>query len=491
MKFTLVQPHEVASFIPDGATVVSDGFTMMSVADEIYLEIERSFLSSNHPRNLTWVHAAGQSNRVDGLARVAHPGLLKRVIGPHWGLNPPMATMLGANEVECVCLPQGQISTLYRTIAAGRPGQLSTVGLGTFIDPRLDGGRLNDLTRRQVAADAYVELASVGGRDYLLYKSFPLDIAIIRGTRIDTDGNLSQEDDPTILDSLAIAQAVHNNGGTVICQVKEIVEAGTIPARLVNVPGVLIDVVMVCTDTAEYHRQSHSFRDVSYDLISGRASDEEMAHAFDTADLDEQRASIGMRGIRLVKPGDIVNLGTGIPGDTVGPALARSGLLSQVMLTVESGTYGGVPLGGVDFGCAIHPQALISHPAQFDFYNGGGCDITFMGVGQVDGNGNVNVSALGGKAVGCGGFMDIVDGAKRICFLMSARSKHPKWMPEVEHLTFNGRAALAKKQEVYLCTEYYTLRLTDRGWKIVEHDESAEAREALNSVLRESMEKLS
>lgn len=478
MSFKQVTPEEVASLIPNGATVAADGFTMMSVADEIYAHIEQSFLEKGTPNNLTFVHAAGQSNRVDGLARLAHPKLLKRVVGPHWGLNPPMANLLGEDEVEAICLPQGQISTLYRTIAAGRPGQLSTVGLGTFIDPRLDGGRINDSARAVTAPDEYVELVERDGKEYLFYKSFPIDVAIIRGTKIDPDGNISQEDDVTILDSLAIAQSVHNNGGIVIAQVKELVERGDIPARLVNVPGVLVDYVMVTSDPAKYHKQTNSAIEVNMDLITGYASSEELAKSILSHEVESVRVRIGERGAKLVRDGDIINLGTGLPGDSIGRALAVSGKLAKVTLTVESGTYGGVPLGGVDFGCAIHPAAIISHPQQFDFYNGGGVDITYMGVGQVDGKGNINVSAFGGKAIGCGGFMDIVDGAKRICFLMIADSKHPKWVDEVDQLTFYGAAALDKGQEVYLASEHYMVQLTTEGWKILEVDDNDAARQA-------------
>lgn len=482
MSPQVVKPEQIGALIPSGATVVSDGFTMMGVADEIYKEIEESFLNTGAPHGLTWVHAAGQSNRVDGLARLAHAGLIKRVIGPHWGLNPPMADLLGSNEVEAICLPQGQISTLYRTIAAGRPGQLSTVGLGTFVDPRLDGGRLNDRTRQTIPADEYVDIVSVDGREYLRYKPFKLDVGIIRGTRIDTDGNLSQDDDVTILDATAIAQAVHNCGGIVIAQVKEFVERGEIAAKDVKVPGVLVDYVMRTTDPQIYHRQTNSRPEVDWNLLRGYATAEQLSEAMNTDDLSESRASIGERGVKLVRKGDIINLGTGIPGDTVGVALARNNLLKDVTLTVESGTYGGVPLGGVDFGCALHPAAIITHPQQFDFYNGGGVDITFMGVGQVDGDGNVNVSAFAGKAVGCGGFMDIVDGAKKVCFLMSANSKHPKWVDAVDHLTFNGKASLANGREVYLASEYYTLKLTKTGWVILDREESTEAHAALASA---------
>ncbi|VEI13622.1 CoA-transferase [Trueperella bialowiezensis] len=479
---TQVTPAEVASLIPNGATVAGDGFTMMGVADEIYAAIEQSFLDRGVPNGLTFVHAAGQSNRVDGLARLAHPGLLKRVVGPHWGLNPPMANVLGEDEVEAICLPQGQISTLYRTIAANRPGQLSTVGLGTFVDPRLDGGRINDSARAAVAPEDYVKLVHVDGREYLFYKSFPLDVAIIRGSKIDPDGNMSQDDDVTILDSLAIAQAVHNNGGIVIAQVKEIVERGDIPARLVNVPGVLVDYVMVTSDPAKYHKQTNSAIEVNMDLITGYASPQELADSIMANELEDVRIRIGERGAKLVRDGDIINLGTGLPGDSIGRALATSGQLAKVTLTVESGTYGGVPLGGVDFGCALHPAAIIGHPQQFDFYNGGGVDITFMGVGQVDGRGNINVSAFGGKAIGCGGFMDIVDGAKRICFLMVADSKHPKWVHDVDQLTFYGAAALDKGQEVYLASEHYLLQLTEQGWKVLEVDDNDAAREAASYI---------
>ncbi|MCI5826288.1 MAG: malonate decarboxylase subunit alpha [Arcanobacterium sp.] len=483
MSFQQVLPNEVASLIPNGSTVVGNGFTMMGVADEIYYEIEKSFLEKGVPNNLTFVHAAGQSNRVDGLARLAHAGLLKRVVGPHWGLNPPMANLLGADEVEAICLPQGQISTLYRTIAAHRPGQISTVGLGTFVDPRLDGGRINASARKATAPDEYVSVMNIDGEEYLYYKSFPLDVAIIRGTRIDRAGNMSQEDDVTKLDNLAIAQATHNSGGIVIAQVKEIVECGDIPARQVEVPGVLVDYVMVTTDPAKYHRQTNASIEVNWDLLTGYASPEELSEALLAHELEPKRVAIGERGARLVRDGDVINLGTGLPGDSIGRALALSGQIANVSLTVESGTYGGVPLGVVDFGCALHPAAIIEHPQQFDFYNGGGVDITFMGVGQVDGHGNVNVSAFGGKAIGCGGFMDIVDGAKRICFLMVADSKHPKWVEEVDQLSFYGQAALNKGQEVYLATEHYLVQLTEDGWKVLEVDDNDAAREAVSHVI--------
>jgi propionate CoA-transferase len=475
----VVTADQAAQTIRDGATVASDGFTMMGVADELLAAIERRFLATGRPSGLTWVHAAGQSNGTDGLARLAHGGLLRRVVGPHWGLNPPMARLLGTSQVEAVCLPQGQLATLYRTIAARRPGQLSTVGLGTFVDPRLDGGRVNDAARSALAADHYVERAEVGGQEYLLYKAFPLDAAIIRADVVDRAGNLGQEDEPAKLDALALAQAARNSGGRVIAQVRSLTPDSDLPARQVAVPSALVDQVVLVSDPGSHHRPSDGFAPGDQALVTGRVSAAEVAAKLSLGGDRSARAAIGLRGARLVRPGDVINLGTGIPGDTVPAALASCGLLDQVHVTVESGVWGGIALGGVDFGCALHPEAIIPHAQQFDYYNGGGVDIAFMGVGQVDAGGDVNVSAFDGRVIGCGGFMDIVDGASRVCFLMSADSKHPKAVERVDHLTFSGAAALKKGHEVFLAAEHFTLRLSTTGWEVVDCDDTATARVAL------------
>ncbi len=479
---TFITIEQVPGLFADGATVASDGMTLMGVADEIIAAVERSFLHSGHPRNLTWVHAAGQSNRVDGIARLAHEGLVKRVVGSHWGLNPPMGQLLGDDRAEGVCLPQGQISTLFRTIAAKRPGQLSTVGLGTYIDPRIDGGRINPSAKANSAADEYVEVVDLHGEEYLLYKPFDIDIAVIRGSAVDRLGNLSHREEVSGLDALAIAQAVHNCGGIVIAQAKEIVEPGELGAREVTVPAVLVDYVVVCSDAARYHRQSHSYPAFERDLITGYVSPDKVGLAFEAQEMAEERVAIGQRGVTLVRPGDVINVGTGIPADTIGRALTRADLLDKVHLTVESGTYGGIPLGVVDFGCSVHPQAIIGHPQQMDFYNGGGVDITFMGTGQCDPTGDVNVSFLGGKAIGCGGFMDIVDGARKVCFLMSATGRHPKFVPVVDQVSFSARRALAKGQEVYLASQHYLLRFTERGWTVIDADDDPVAVDAIGRI---------
>lgn len=478
----IIDASEVASLIKSGDTVVSDGMTLMGVADEAFKVIEESFLKNSEPRNLTWVHAAGQSNRTEGLARIAHEGLVKRVVGSHWGLNPPMGELLGDNKAEAICLPQGQMSTLFRTIAAGRPGQLSTVGIGTYIDPRNGGGRINESAIQNIKEDEYVEVLNLHDNEYLFYKSFPLNVAIIRGDAVDENGNLSHREEVSGLDALAIAQATHNSGGIVIAQVKEVVAAGQINARDVVVPAPLVDYAFVTTDAAKYHRQSHSFPEFNDTLISGHMAPEKLEEAFSLQDTPEDRLAVGKRGVTLVKNGDVINVGTGIPADTVGKALALAGVLNDVHLTVESGTYSGLPLGVVDFGCSIHPEAIIGHPQQMDFYNGGGVDITFMGAGQIDATGDINVSHLGGKAIGCGGFMDIVDGAKTVCFLVSAGGKYNKYVDQVSQVSFSGAHTLKKGTKVYVATEFYLLQFTNNGWTLLESENTPEAQAALDRI---------
>ena len=471
MNPKVVSAAEAAGLIGDGQTVGLDGFTLMGVADEVYAAIQDSFVRTGSPRSLTVFHAAGQANREVGLERFAEPGLVRRIIGSHWGLAPRLGTLINDERIEGVCLPQGQLSNLLGAIAAGRPGNLSRVGIGTFVDPNDEGGRVNRRAQAATAPTEFVERLTIGGSEVLLYKSFPIDVAIFRATRADASGNAAQTEEAAGLDALALAQATRNSGGIVICQVKEVVPDGQIPARQVTVPANLVDYIVITTNENQFHRQADTI-DLDPRLTSGIIS----SKALEDKPIDPGRLAIGLRGVALVRPGDIINVGTGIPGDTVGVALTQLGILSSITMSIESGVYGGVPLGGTDFGASLHPTAIISHSSQFDFYTGGGVDIAFMGVGQVSPEGNVNVSKLGGRLIGCGGFIDILSGAQRICFLMSGRGRHPKFVDIVDHRTFNGQEALDKGQEVFLATEDFTLQLTTEGWVVHSSEDSNDAR---------------
>lgn len=481
MSANVVSAVEAAGLIRDGQTIGLDGFTLMGVADEVYAAVQDSFLRTGTPRSLTVFHPAGQANREVGLERFAEPGLVRRIIGSHWGLAPRLGTLINDDGVEGVCLPQGQLSNLLRAIAGGRPGNLSRVGIGTFVDPTIEGGRVNPSAQAAAAPSEFVDRLTVGGSDVLLYKSFPIDVAIFRATRADVSGNAAQSEESVGLDALALAQATRNSGGIVICQVKEIVPDGQIPAREVTVPANLVDYIVVTTDEKQYHRQTDTVN-LDPGLTSGVISAEVLAAALEAKPIDAGRLAIGLRGAALVRAGDVINVGTGIPGDTVGVALAELGTLGSVTMSIESGVYGGVPMGGTDFGASLHPTAIISHASQFDFYTGGGVDIAFMGVGQVSPEGNVNVSKLGGRLIGCGGFIDILSGARRICFLMSGLGRHPKFVDEVDHLTFNGQEALTNGQEVFLATENFTLQLTAEGWVVHSFEDSDEVRSRLAAL---------
>ena len=469
----LASVTEAVAAIPDGATVAVDGFTLMGVAEALYEGIESSFHAKGHPRDLVIVHAAGQSNRKIGFEHFAVEGLAKRIVGSHWGLMPRMSSFLGQGLAEAVCLPQGQISTLYRSIAAGRPGNLTRIGLGTFVDPRIEAGKVNQPARDH--APDYVAIEILDGQEFMFYRSFKIDVGVFRASAVDADGNCSLDEEAVTLDALAIAQAAHNSHGVVICQAKKLVPRGAIAPRQVTVPGCLVDLVVQAPDPERQHRQSDGvFFDERY--ISPSSGAELPRAAFST------RLAIGRRAIRFLHHGDVVNIGTGIPGDSVGPALAEAGLSSAITLTVESGVYGGVPAGGVDFGITAHPTAIIPHASQFDFYNGGGLDATFMGAGQVDQQGNVNVSRLGGRVIGAGGFIDITQSARLVCFCFTLEGRNEKFVKQVDHLTFSAEQARRNKQEVLYVTERAVFRLEPDGLAVIEIAPGLDVAEVVNQI---------
>ena len=469
----LASVQEAIARIPDGATVAVDGFTLMGVAEALYEGIENSFRETGHPRDLVIVHAAGQSNRKIGFEHFAVEGLAKRIVGSHWGLMPRMSAFLGAGLAEAVCLPQGQLATLYRAIAAGRPGNLSRIGLGTFVDPRIEGGKVNQPARDH--APDYVSIQAIDGQEFMLYRSFKIDVGIFRASAVDQDGNCAMDDEAVMLDALAIAQAAHNSGGIVICQAKTLVARGTIAPRHVTVPAALVDLVVKAPDPERQHRQTDgAFFDERY--VSASTGAELPRAEFST------RLAIGRRAIRFLRQGDIVNIGTGIPGDTVGPALAEAGLSDKITLTVESGVYGGVPAGRVDFGITAYPTAIITHASQFDFYNGGGLDATFMGAGQVDRQGNVNVSRLGGRIIGAGGFIDITQSARLVCFCFTLEGSHEKFVDRVDQLTFSAEQSRRNNQRVLYVTERAVFQLEPDGLALIEVAPGLEIKDVLDQI---------
>ena len=468
-----VTAGEAAALIRDGDAValLGNGGGVRE-PKAVHKAIEESFLATGMPRQLTLYHSAGIGNRDDeGLSRFAHEDLTKRVVGGHWGWSPRMQQLANSGAIEAYNLPQGVIVSQYREIAAKRPGLITKTGLGTYVDPRLDGGKLNAVTTEDL-----VEVVTMGGEEWLHFLPGKLDVGIIRGTTADSRGNISFEQEPCYLEALAIAQAVHNSGGTVIAQVKFRAEPGTLHPQSVRVPGYLVDAVVVAPD------QWQTSLDPYDPSLSG--SLRKPMHAVEPMPLG-QRKVVARRAAMVLQRGSVINLGFGMP-DGVASVAAEEGLLDSVTMTIEQGLSGGVPAGGDIFGCSYNADVFLDAPSQFDFYSGHGLDLTCLGLAQADAHGNVNVSKFGTTIAGCGGFIDISQSAKTIVFcgtftagglvtevvdgrlVIVKEGRARKFLPDVEHVTFSGNQARATGQQVWYVTERAVFRLGDEGLVLTE-----------------------
>jgi len=470
----IVTAAEAVESIPSGATLGVDGFVGSACPEELLLALEARFLETGKPRGLTVLASTGSGDtRGRGLDRLRHDGMVRRLVTSYLNLNRALQQRLIDNEIEGYLLPLGVIVQLYREIAAGRPGVVTHIGLGAFVDPDHGGGKVNART-----TEDYVERVRLKGRDWLFYPSLRLDAGILRGTTADPDGNITMEREIGTFQGPSFAQAVRNSGGVVLAQVERIAARGSLDPRRVVIPGHLVDRVAIARP--ENHPQTFA---AAYDpVFSGEIR-------ADTSGRRPQPLSvkkvIGRRAALELRRGDVVNLGVGAP-EYVATVAGEEGCGGAFTLTVESGAAGGYPAYGLSFGAAINPGSVIDSPYQFDFYDGGGLDITFVGMAELDAAGNVNVSKLKTRIPGIGGFFNVTQGAKRVVFcgrfsagesdiraadgrLDIRRDGAPvKFVAAVEQIGFNARAGLDRGQSIAAVTERCVFRIDEAGPVVTE-----------------------
>lgn len=474
-KKPVISAAAAADWVKDGDTITTSGFVASVMPEALTRALEARFLKTGSPRDLTLFYAAAQGNRDgSGADHFAHEGMTKRVVGGHWNMAPKLGEMVLKNKIEGYNFPQGTLSQLFRDIAGHRPGTITHVGLNTFVDPRLEGGKLNDITKEDL-----VEVVKILGQEKLLYKAVPLQIGLIRGTYADENGNVTMEHEVASVEATSIAQAVHNSGGKVVVQVERVVKNGTLDPKLVKIPGIYVDAIVVSQDPTEHEQCVGCKYDGS---MSGeyRVPLDSLSHPPMSV-----KKIIARRAAMELAPNSVVNLGIGIP-EYISMVANEEGIGDYLTLTVEAGAVGGVPQGGPQFGGSVNAEAIIDQPYQFDFYDGGGVDCAFLGLAQADRSGNINVSKFGPRIAGCGGFINITQNAKKVFYcgtfttsglkahveggklIIDQEGKVKKFLDQVEQITFSGKYAQRVGQPVKYITERAVFELRPDGMYLTE-----------------------
>ncbi len=475
-RVEFLSAKEAVEKISSGERIATGGFVGIGVPETILKALEKRFLETGLPKELNLIYAAGQGDgKEKGLNRFGYEGMVDTVVGGHWGLAPKLGKLAFENKIKGYNLPQGVISQLFRDIAAGKPGTISKVGMGTFVDPVIEGGKVNSVTKEDI-----VSKINILGEDYLFFKGFKIDVAILRGTSADEFGNITMEKESLKLEAEAIAMAARNSGGKVFVQVERKIKSGSVDPKLVQIPGILVDYV-VMAESLEDHMQTFGtqFKEeyVTSNIITETKND--------IMELDERKIIARRCAMILKKEDTVLNYGIGMP-EGIATVLQEEKQEKYFTPTVEPGAIGGTPAGGLSFGASSNPEAVISQPSQFDFYDGGGIDVAFLGLAQCDTDGNINVSKFGPKLAGCGGFINITQNAKNVIFCgtftagglkieakdgklnILTEGKVKKFIPNVEQITFSGNFARDNGKLITYVTERAVFELRSEGLTLTE-----------------------
>ncbi|MDO5515914.1 MAG: malonate decarboxylase subunit alpha [Clostridium sp.] len=483
----VINQKDAVQLIKSNSTLAVSGFAGVSVPESLLKELEKRFIREEKPKDITLMFAAGQGEgKEKGLNHLAHEGLIKRVIGAHYNLAPKIGQMIINNKIEAYNFPQGVICNMFRDIARKSGFTISRVGVGTFVDPRYEGGKANDMTKEDL-----VKLIDINGKKNLIFNNENINAAFIKGTYSDKNGNISMEHEATYSEAFTIAQAVRNCGGIVIVQVDEIIKNGKIQCDKVKIPGIYVDYVIEVRDDLE----NEQILGLGYDgNLCGKIKENDghsISYSKKKIDVMKEnnilnpRNIIGKRAFTEIAKGDVINIGIGIP-EEVSKEVERNKFNDFITLTVEPGAIGGVPQSGMRFGSSYDPECIIDQVSQFDFYDGGGLNISFLGMAECDKSGNINVSRFGSKIPGCGGFIDITQNSKKCVFcgtftaggleisVKDGKMKilkegiNKKFVHDVNQITFNGRLATENDEDIIYVTERAVFKLFRDGLHIIE-----------------------
>ena len=475
----IITKEEVGKLVKDGDMVAISGSGGSGSPEALLHGVMDSFLATGHPCNIGVTCGISPGNLTNddvGMNMLAKEGLVGRAICAHLGMGRVFGNAIGGNQFPAFAVPLGVMNHLYRAIAAKEEGIITHIGLNTFVDPRIEGCRANEKAKD---LEPIVELMTINGKENLFFKSFPINVALVKGSYADEEGNISFQEEGLIGEQYNMAIAAHNSGGIVIAEVKDIKPAKSFRARDVIIHSSYVDYVVVSKPDLSlgeynipvYRPEITGDKRIPNDDIQIRPLDE--------------RKVCGRRSAMELKKGDVINLGVGMP-DSVANAAAEEGFSDEIYLSVESGPTGGVPIGGIVFGASMNADSIIPTAEQFDAYNGGCLDMGIVGLAEVDKEGNVNVSKFGTRVTGPGGFINITQTTNKVIFMGTFTAKgaeykvgdgkieivkegeNHKFVDKVQQISFSAKYANDHGQEVLYVTERGVFKLTDKGPMLIE-----------------------